>query len=111
MPTEQQYRDAASRCRTLAQQYLDHAGGVPMHPADDIISARPVTDRLDGEFAAVARSFHSAAAALGVLASRCEHRADVCRDYRMRVWAWSQATDAQREHMQPPVRPARWVDV
>jgi hypothetical protein len=112
MPTEGQYRSAATRFRQLSTAYGSDATFAPRTPSVQVVSAGLVADAIDFEHGTAIGALLTASDDLGRLASECERRADVCRSYRLAVQRWAEQLDTpMSEPGRRPVPPASWVDL
>jgi hypothetical protein len=110
MPTEHHYRGAADRCRTLARQLADQAAWAPPAPAARFTTAPAVCEIIDGRFAAMMHEIDAAVDGLRRLASICDARADICRNYRWALSRYHQASAPDRECLRYPLPPYGWVE-
>lgn len=111
MPNEQQYLAAADRFRGKARQLDSWVARTPNEPTAPFLVAPALAATIDSSFSTLRGSLIRAADGLRSIATTCDRRADICREYADRKQAWLRATNEERSTMPYPSRPAQWVDL
>ena len=107
MPTFIEYQEAADRFRTLSRRLGDAAE----RPRGAVgIVEGPVADHHRRHADEFRRLLADAGQALVDLASRCDHRAEVCRAYARSIRRYEALGLVERLGTPPPVPPAAWVE-
>ena len=109
MPTAAEYRDAAQRYRSVAENLLGEAGAV-FGWATGFVSDGPIGVAIDDSIARTHTHLVAAGEDIRRLAQVCDARADVCAEYAHAVWRYHQLTLVEQLWYGYPARPASWAE-
>jgi hypothetical protein len=110
MPTATDYRQAAARYRTTAEQLLRESAVVDGWRRAGLVGAGPVVDAVTDSVAEVRRHLETCGRELARLAVVCERRAVVCDAYADERRRYLALDPLRRLLVPAPPRPAPWVD-
>lgn len=88
MPNGDHYRSGASRCRTLAEQYLRQSALLAGWPVAGHLGDGPAADAVADALARASAHLRTAADDLGRIAAECTRRAAICDQYRADLRRW-----------------------
>jgi hypothetical protein len=109
MPTASQYREAASRYRSMGENYLRQASLVSGWRVAGHLGDGPVAEAVTGALQSSSSHLSAASEEMARLARACDARAAICDDYAQ-LWRQFLALDPeQRRFTPPPPKPYPWV--
>lgn len=109
MPNTHQYRDAASRYRTLSEHALREAAA-PAAGALGFVGDGPAREALAGSLERRRVWLVAAGETLRRLATTCDDRAEVCARYASALARYRELSPHERLAVPAPLPPAPWVD-
>jgi hypothetical protein len=111
VPTGAEYRAAATRFRSAADDVVIHLGAQLAPGGATFVAPGPIRSPIDVSLAAVVGELGRAAASLAELASVCDGRASVCDAYRDAYLVYRSLDPLQQLLTEPPPRPAGWAEL